>query len=125
MAKKTKKASKTAARQRAQKSGRMKRLVRERADLAVAVYRLSEAALFAGVDLWEGERTAEAVAGASDEVDAAAARRLVQLTSEYGRAVKRMHDHGADLASITAVVQGDVDVKIDIEEIRCVLLFAD
>lgn len=101
----------------------MKRLVKERADLAMAVYRLSEETLYANLDLWQSEQTPEAVDGGR-EVDVAGVRRLVELTSEYGRAVKRMHDHGADLASIAAVVQEDLGEEIEMEEILCFLLFS-
>ena len=123
MAKKSKKLSKAAARERAQEPARMKRLVKERADLAMAVYRLSEETLYASLDLWPSEQTSDAVDGGR-EVNVAGVRRLVELTSEYGRAVKRMHDHGADLASIAAVVQGDIGEDIEVEEILCVLLFS-
>lgn len=123
MAKKTKKASKGAAREPAQELVRFKRVVKERVDLANTVCRMREVAVQASVDLWDDGRRSVASQGASDEAVTAAVGRLLQSTSDYATAVKRAYDHGADLEFIAGVA-GDME-DVDIDEIRCVMSFSD
>jgi len=94
-------------------------LARERADMAMAVCRMRELARLADADLWESEPRSAASIGADDEVSAVVARRLVQSTSEYGRAVKQMCDQGVELASIARITH------LDVEELCLVLPYAD
>ena len=123
MAKKTKKAPKGTAREPAQELVRFKRVVKERVDLANTVCRMREAAVQASVELWDDGRRSVASRGASDEAVIAAVGRLVQSTVDYGTAVKRAYDHGADLEFIARAAGLMEDV--DIDEIRCVMSFSD
>jgi hypothetical protein len=123
MAKKTKKASRGTARESAQELVRFKRVVKERVDLANTVCRMREAAVQASVELWDDGRRSVASRRVSDESVIAALGRLMQSTVDYGTAVKRAYDHGADLEFIAGVAGLMEDV--DIDEIRCVMSFSD